>query len=270
MKLFSIVITLLVSAPFVSTAAHPNVVKPGFREIIQLTEIIAEEDNPNLVAGLLGTRRIEANENQELMKLTIAKRHPGCFQALLSRMNFESPADRNIRLTDLLKFAFESRSMGIVELLLADGFKITFWDWKNHFSSDALVAEPWTLDELKRFMTLHSDRAADLAPTFKDMRYVWKKEDALFLIGLAAHCDVESVKLGKPRRFNPTNFLRMCVLPSPLSDEDWAEVALHLLHFGADSKKALNDLAAQRPGYTQTYQVLKEWNEVDIKEPGIE
>jgi hypothetical protein len=205
---------------------------------------------------------------EQLLELMIKGRRFATLRYMLPKMSFESPEERDRALTRLLGQALYHNSQRMVDVLLNQRFHVDRQE-RWHLWCHSEDAPAWDAAFLKKIIAAHAEQADDLAPTGDDMHVLKHAHDALFLIDMALYCDELSGGLGKPAKFDATQFLYGLVRRSELEDAEMAQVALRLLHLGADPSddNLVTALIRHHRGHAETLKLLSTWVKEDIKEP---
>lgn len=266
---FGLIALLLVITGFVSAAAKNDgptyVYMFTLKDHDKLNRFIREGDDVEaLSAWLENCIAVYTNRWQMHFEAMIHLRRPKSFALLLSRVDFSGPNQRDTDLVGLLGLALDRSNIEIADTLLDYDFQIQRSSWVALWCHRDNVYVPWDLDELKALISRHPDRAADLAPTYADMKPIGNANEALLLIELTRYCDTIS---GQPK-FDPSKFLHSVLSNHCMNETDMTEVVRRLLEFGAEiNEKVFDNLSRRHPGYVHLYMMLQNWTEEPIKEP---
>jgi hypothetical protein len=233
-------------------------------EYQQMLAVVQEGDDPEALADFFRDSYLtHFFEYNDLLATIIRGHRIRSFQFLLSLMEFSSQRTREEELSLCLSYALQSSSFEIADVLLAPGNDFVIRPSPGHPTwhspSDADVPLPaWHLEDLKGLVSRHPEKADALAPSEHDLLLAGRSKEAILLIELARHCDAVSMALGKPPRFDPTDFLSDVIADQWYSEEDMLEVVMHLLDLGAIVTPDLLVLLDDRnPGCLQTRQFLE-------------
>lgn len=241
-------------------------------EYHQLLAIVQEGDNPDALLGVFrDTYLNHIFPYEDLLFSIIRGNRVRCFEFLLSRMEFSSQRDREEELSLCLSHALHNSSFEIADMLLAPENDFVIRPdcgdpiWRSPSDADAPVPA-WILNELKDFVSRHAEKADSLAPTEHDLTFASRAEEAILLIELARHCDDSSVALGKPRLFDPTDFLSDVIADEWATEEDMVEIVNYLVGLGADvTPDLLGVLDDRNPDNAQVRQLIEAYLQEPVK-----
>lgn len=259
----------LTSVSLVPAAAYPLGREIALSRICsvdnQMAEnVIREGDNPEALPGVFGRYRMADSEQlRDLFNLVIQHGRIRSFEFLLARMAFETPAERDRTFTYLLRSALRKSNVEIAGILLAQGFQIERREGMLFWHLPLLGPRPpLDLEAINQFISNHRDQATSMAPTNSDMKHARNGTEASLLIDLALHCDTVSGQ----QTFDATKFLTDGVLCSWLDDAEMSQIALRLLHCGADvDRDTVDNFAENLPDHDYTIQLLRSWAGEDVK-----
>jgi hypothetical protein len=167
-------------------------------------------------------------------------------------------------LAGLLGLALDRSNIEIDDTLLNYDFQIQRSSWVALWCHRDEAYLPWNLDELKALISRHPGRAADIAPTYADMKPIGNATEALLLIELTRCCDTVS----GITKFDPSRFLHSVLSNHCLSEEEMTAVVRLLLESGAKvNEKVFDNLSRRHPDYVDLYRMLQHWTEYLVKEP---
>lgn len=263
MNCLKVILAAFVCASLISAVAYPMagelvLCKIRLIDHQKVEAAILDGDNPEALPDLFRKCKLAYTEHfRGYFNAMIQHNRIRSFAFLLSRTIFHGSEERNMALTHLLGIALRCNNIVIAEMLLAQSFQIVYKDQALFWHIPLLSNRPpLNLPLIKQFMSDHRDLAADLSPTYLDMKFVRDEQAAFILIDLALHCDIVSGRA----MFDATQMLREGFICSWLSDSEMVEVSLHLLDLGA---KVDLDLVSKfertRPDHCHTHYLLRTW-----------
>jgi hypothetical protein len=265
MNYFKVILSLLAINSLVSSASYPNgggdpmpVIRLTDENCRTIYEIAQSGDDPEALARLLdGASPTYDFKLYGPLQLMIAVSRNRLFEFLFPLFRFPGEGHRKATANNLLKMALFYGNLEVAEFLLGQLPEDDFRDvWRHVYNGR--THEPWDLDGLKALISRNPKYASHITPKATDIDYARSANDALFLIELALHCDMESAKLGRPETFDASRFLAG-IIQGFLGDTDMAKVIRHLCELGADVTPRLHEILDGRHGiYEQSRQILRE------------
>jgi hypothetical protein len=154
----------------------------------------------------------------------------------------------------------------MADLLLRQNFEIRWREPNNVFWNMRECRkepyQPYSLQQHFDFIDGHQAQAAELAPTTWDVAWASDVEETVVLFMLAQHCH---------RQFNAYWFTRDGLgISQCLDDDSMVEVVSSLLANGMPRIDLLIGFqeSYNRQKFQKTLQLLKDWIEEEIKDPG--
>jgi hypothetical protein len=266
MNLFSLLFAIHVGAPMVYAAANCRadanlICHFTIDDDDRLGEIVHEGDDPAQLAEMLGCRNLMFNEVTEYaLTAMIELGREEIFKFIIPRLSFYSETEKSQVLSFLLRRAISKQNLDLARFVLHQDFRLQPRDYMVFWHPPQ--EGTWNLDELKQLILEHPDQVAALTPTSADMTTVKGLDHVRLLVDLARYCD----KLRGLHIFDASRWLANLVASNTsLSEAKLAELAFFLIGEGANLECVISKFQIYHP---EALQILKEWLDEDVKEPG--
>jgi hypothetical protein len=262
MKYFTLIVALLASASLVPSDAY-NKRPLSDADVMRLTTIIAAEDNPQLLSDSLDPCQVFIYDDNitTILHRMIEHNRFKSFISFYPRIDLRSAYVWWANL--VFNRAAQAHRFEICDFLLYQEFPLGD-GWYDSLQN-------WDLNQFKRLIDNHQDRLVELAPSKYYLSFGRDAEGILAKLEILEYCRSIDQTFAENSEYQPYKLFEMVAHNSNLGDAEMTKVIAKTLSMGPALTPAMVEkFQIDYPNFEQSNQLLSDYMENFIKEPGMD